>query len=276
MAYKGSLWGLPVATKSLALFYRTDLAPQPPATTDDLFAMAPAMKKRGGYALAYANADLYGHAPWLFGCGGRILDDNGELAIASEEAADAMKLAKRFVDEGVAPNRTENPQVAAKFNDGSAATAISGPWFIAGIAKDVPWKVAPLPIVSSTGKPAAPFFGAEGILMSSRAKDKDVAFEAMDFLTSNASATERAKQAEQVVPNLVVYRDPEVAKDEVLMALRAQVANAVPMPKGPAMRMVWTPYKTALDSVLSGRTEPGAALLGVEREVQSYLDGAHR
>jgi len=276
MAYKGSLWGLPVSTKSLALFYRTDLAPTPPATTDELFAMAPAMRKRDGYAIAYANVDLYGHAPWLFGSGGRILDADGQLAIASAEAANAMTLAKRFVDDKVAPARAEGPQVAALFNDGRAATAISGPWFIAGIDPSVPWKVAPLPIVSSTGKPAAPFFGAEGLLMSARATDKMCAFEVMDFLTSDASAIERAKLAQQVVPNLAAYDDPAIASDPVLTAFRAQLAHAVPMPKGPAMRMVWTPYKTALDSVLSGRTEPGIALLSVEREVQGYLDGGQR
>ena len=40
------------------------------------------------------------------------------------------------------------------------------------------------------------------------------------------------------------------------------------------MRMVWTPYKTALGEVISGRTEPGTQLLAVEREVQNYLDGS--
>src|SRR4029077_11815722 len=63
MAYKGSLWGLPVAVKSIALYYRTDLIAEPPRTTDALIALTPGMKAKNGYALAYANVDLYGHAP---------------------------------------------------------------------------------------------------------------------------------------------------------------------------------------------------------------------
>ena len=115
MAYKGSLWGLPMTVKSLALFYRSDILEAAPATTDDLVALTPMMKKRGGYAIAYANYDLYGHAPWLFGYGGKILDGN-TLAIATPEAAAAMSFARKLVDDGSAPNNAEGPMVATLFN----------------------------------------------------------------------------------------------------------------------------------------------------------------
>ena len=275
MAYKGSLWGLPVTTKSLALYYRTDLVATPPRTTDELFELAARMRARGGYAIAYANVDLYGHAPWLFGHGGTIMDGAGKLALATPEAARALEFARRLVDDKIAPARAEGPLVATLFNEGKTATAISGPWFIADINASVPWAVAPLPIVSSTGKPAAPFLGAEGILMSARAHDKDCAFAVMDWLTTDASAIERARLARQVVPNTAAYADPAVAKDPVLAAFRAQLDHTVPMPMGPAMRMVWTPYKTALGNVLSGRGEPAAELLAAEREVQTYLEVEH-
>lgn len=275
MAYKGSLWGLPMATKSLALFYRPDLVATPPATTDELFALAPAMKDKGGYALAYANHDLYGHAPWLFGYGGTVLDGDN-LAIATPEAAAAMAFARDLVARGAAPEGAEGPMVATLFNEGRAATAISGPWFLQDIAQGVPYKIAVLPTVSATGRPAAPFLGAEGLLMSARAKDKEAAFAVMDALTSDSSAIERAKTAKQVVPNIHAYDDPAVGGDPVLGAFRAQLAHTVPMPIHPAMRMVWTPYKTALGEVVSGRAQPGPQLLGVEREVAGYLAGARR
>ncbi len=276
MDYKGSLWGLPMTVKSLALFYRTDLVATPPTTTDELMLLGPAMRKKDGYAIAYANIDLYGHAPWLFGYGGQIMDERGELAIASPQAAQAMEFARKLVAEKLAPARAEAPLVSSLFNDGQAATAISGPWFIAGIDSKVPWAVAALPIVSATGKHATPFLGAEGVLMSSRAKDKNTAFGVMDWLTSDRSAIERAKLARQVVPNPAAYRDPDVAKDPVLTAFRAQLAHTAPMPMAPAMRMVWTPYKTALGEVVSGRGEAGAQLLSVEHEVQTYVDGMLR
>jgi maltose-binding protein MalE len=273
MAYKGSLWGLPLTIKSLALYYRTDLLAKPPATTDELIALGPRMHAKHGYAIAYANVNLYGHAPWLFGYGGKIVDDSGKLALATPEAANAMTFARQLVVTDVAPDRAEGPKVASLFNEGQAATVMSGPWFIAEINANVPWGVAPLPTVSATGKPAAPFYGAEGVLMSARAKDKATAFAVMDWLSSDASALERARIARQVVPNPAVYLEPDVANDPVMSAFRAQLAHTVEMPKGAAMRMVWDPYKTALGNVIAGRSEPGAQLIALEHEVQSYLDG---
>jgi maltose-binding protein MalE len=276
MAYKGSLWGLPMATKSLAMFVRTDVVAEAPHTTDDLIALAPQMRAHAGYALAYANVDLYGHAPWLFGFGGKIMDDNGQLAIATPEAARAMQFARTLVEKQVAPPQAEGPLVATLFNEKKAATVISGPWFIADIAKGVPWKVAALPTISETGRHATPFLGAEGLIMSARARDKNAAFAVMDALTSDVAAIERAKIARQVVPNRRAYEDPAIAKDPVLVAFRAQLEHTLAMPKGPAMRMVWTPYKTALGEVLSGRAKASDQLRAVEREVQSYLDGVKK
>jgi len=271
MAYEGSLWGLPMTVKSLALYYRADLVAEPPRTTDELLALAPRMRARHGYALAYANVDLYGHAPWLFGFGGAILDEHGELAIATPEAAAAMAFARELVVRGAVPESAEGPLVATLFNEGKAATVISGPWFVSDIADGVPWKVTTLPVVSATGQHARPFLGAEGILMSARARDKDTAFEVMDALTSDVAAIERARLARLVVPNARAYEDPTIAGDPVLGAFRAQLAHTVAMSTGRAMRMVWTPYKTALGEVLAGRAEPGAQLDRVEREVARYL-----
>jgi maltose-binding protein MalE len=151
---------------------------------------------------------------------------------------------------------------------------MSGPWFVAQINQGVPWEVHTLPVVSETGKPAAPFLGAEGILMSAQAHDKQAAFAVMDALTSDDAAIIRAKVARQVVANIHAYDDPDVAKDPALIAFRQQLDHSVPMPKSGAMRMVWTPYKTALGEVLAGRAQAGASLISVEKEVNSYLQGA--
>jgi arabinogalactan oligomer/maltooligosaccharide transport system substrate-binding protein len=272
MAYRDSLWGLPLGVKSLALYYRTDLVARPPRTTAELVALGPAMTARDGYALAYANVDLYGHAAWLHGFGGRVMDDAGNLTIATPEAANAIRFARTLVTSHTVPDDAQAPLVASLFNEGRAATVMSGPWFIADIGKDVPWAVTTLPIVSATGKPAAPFASAEGILMSAHAADKDAAFAVMDFLTSDESAVTRAKLARVVVANPRAFDDPDVASDKVVAAFRAQLQHVVWMPKPPAMRSVWTPYRTALGEALAGRADPAARLLEVEKEVRGYVD----
>ncbi|HEY1555205.1 MAG TPA: extracellular solute-binding protein [Kofleriaceae bacterium] len=265
MAYRGSLWGMPLALKSLALFYRTDLVAQPPRTTDDF------TLRKNPYAVAFANPDLYAFAPWLHGFGGRVLDDDGKVALASPEAARALDFARSLIERDLAPRNAENSSIASMFNDGKVATAIQGPWFIPDIAPNVPWKVAPLPIVAATGRPAMPFLGAEAILMSSRARDKDAAFAVMDALTGDAAAIVRAK-ARQVVANPHAYDDPAVAADPVLHAFRTQAEQSVPMSNEPAMRVVWTPYRTAIDDVISGHADARARLESLQDQVRGYAE----
>jgi arabinogalactan oligomer/maltooligosaccharide transport system substrate-binding protein len=267
LAYDDSLWGLPLATKTLGLFYRTDLVAEPPVTTDALFGLGPEHRARGRYPLGYVGVELYGHAPWLFGHGGAVFDDAGELEIATAEAAAAAGFARRLVKEQIVPAELNAEQLASLFNDGKVAMALSGPWFIGDIAEGVPWKVTTLPLVSETGVPATPFLTAEGVLMSSRARDKDAAFAVMNHLTDDASAITRARTARQVVANQAAYREADVGGDPVLATFRRQSEHTVPMPASPTMRVVWRPYMIALQDILRGG-DPGDALRGVEREVR--------
>ena len=235
MAYEGSLWGLPLAVKSLALYYRTDLVATPPR--DDRRADRARAGDEGARAATRSPTRTSTSTATRRGCSAsaaRILDDDGELAIATPEAAAAMAFARDLVVDGIAPRRTPRGRWSRRlFNEGKAATVISGPWFVADIARGVPWKVATLPMVSATGKPAAPFLGAEGILMSARARDKDAAFAVMDALTSDVAAIERAKRARQVVPNSRAYdgsRDRRAIRCWSRSAPSSRTRS--PMPKG--------------------------------------------
>ncbi|HVK74527.1 MAG TPA: extracellular solute-binding protein [Kofleriaceae bacterium] len=269
MAYRGSLWGLPLAMKSLALYVRTDLVATPPRTTDELFAMAPALRARGVFPLAYPVDDLYGHAPWLHGFGGQTLDDDGAARIATPEAAAAAAFARDLVVRGVVPRDADAALTATLFNEGKAAMAMSGPWFQGDIEDGVPWRVTTLPVVSATGRAAAPFLGADGVLMSARARDKDAAIAVMLALAGDASATVRATRARQLVPNRAAY-DGALAADPVLSGFRGQLEQTVSMPAVPLMRSVWTPYKNALASVVAGAASPADALDRAAGEIRAY------
>jgi maltose-binding protein MalE len=274
MAYDGSLFGLPLAVKSVALFYRTDLIDVPPTTTDEMVALGRARTNRraGAYGLVYDNVDLYGHAPWLHGFGGKVFADDGSLTIATAEAEAALSFARQLASaDGIVPPESSGTMIATLFNEGKVAMAISGPWFLADIRDQVPWSVTTLPVVSDTGRPAAPFLGAEGVLMSARARDKARAFQVMAAMTSDASAVLRARRARQVVPNRAAHEVEDLRADPVMAAFRRQLERAVVMPATPAMRLVWTPYKTALQRVIERGEDPSAALAATQREVQSYL-----
>jgi maltose-binding protein MalE len=276
MSYDGSLYGLPLAVKSVVLYYRTDMVAKPPRTTDELLTWGQQFKRdhKGRFALVYENQSLYGHAPWLHGFGGHVFNAEGKLDLATPAAIQALELARTLGKTGLVPLETRGAMIASFFNEGEAAMAISGPWFIGEIAKDVPWAVTSLPKVSKTGRHAAPFLGAEGVLMSVRARDKELAFRVMQALAGDRSAIHRARKARQVVPNQAAYDEQDIGSDQVLAAFREQLQHSVPMPATPAMRMVWAPYKSALQKVIAQGANPADALLRAQRDVHGYLRGA--
>ncbi len=272
MAYGSSLYGLPLSVKSTALFYRTDLVDEPPATTEELVAWARAGASDDGprYALAYDTTDLYNHAAWLHGYGGSVFAE-GELTVASDAASRAIEFVQRLADEGIAPRAVRSEMVATLFSEGEAAMALSGPWFIGDIADGTPWDVAMLPVVAETGERAAPFLGTEGVWMSAWSEHESEAFAVMEALAGDESAAVRAREARQIVPNTAVYDKEDIGDDPLLSTFRQQLEHAVPMPGTPAMRAVWTPYARALEASIERGGEARAALADAERTIRGHL-----
>lgn len=273
MVARGSLWALPIAVKTEAMFYRTDHFTTAPRTMTELQNLVVSAQPLGEYPLGYVNADLYGHAPFLHAFGGRALDDNDQLVIDSVAAVHAAHYARELVTSHTVPQNLDGPGMASLFNNGKVYAVFSGPWFVGDIAPGVSWGIATLPTIDIPGKPATPllpFFGADALVMSSRSHRKAAAFVAMAELTDDQAAITRAKIARQIVPNKRAYLDPAIARDPVLTVFQTQLAHALPMPKTPTMRMIWTPYKTALAEILAGSVEPAKALRTMAREVAGY------
>src|SRR5690606_31987905 len=102
----------------------------------------------------------------------------------------------------------------------------------------------------------------------------DRAFAVMEALSSDAAAELRARTARQIVPNPGAYAAADLAADPVARAFRDQIERSVAMPSTPAMRMVWTPYQTALLAVIEQDADPAAALAAAAREIESFTEGA--
>jgi len=274
LAYKESLYGLPLAFKSTILFYNKAMVPTPPTTTDELLAVGRKLtdRKAGRFGLVYNNANLYFHAGWLFGHGAVIFDGKGKPRVNSPEARAAISFARDMGGKkGIVPPESSATLTTSLFNQGKAGMAISGPWMLGEIAKEMDVGLAPLPTVSSTGKPAAPFLGAEGIMMSARSRQKKAAFRAMTFLASDEMATHRALRARQPVANRAAWEHPKLKADPVLSAFRKQLDTATVMPGTPEMRVIWAPYDIALAKVIGAGGEVNAALQEAEQEIRRFL-----
>ena len=272
LLYKDSLYGLPTAFKTVALYYNKALVDHAPTTVEELITVAKRHTDgKGKFGLVYEAANLYFHGPWLLGFGGEVLDAAGRPRLRSKEAADALRFAQDLVKRyAVTPPSVTTAMVSGYFNDGSAAMVINGPW-MRGEISGVRYGVAPLPDIGA-GRPARPFLGVEAIFLSRRSKSKAQAFEVMRFLTSDAAARIRFEKGGQPVANAGVWA--EAAKgtmDPAMAAFRAQAEHAVAMPSSATLQQVWTPYNDALLSVIAGDKDIDAALRDAQQRVERAI-----
>ena len=265
LTYEDTLYGLPLATKSLVLFYNKALVSAPPRTTNDIAALSGTLGD-GIYPMAVAATEPFFHAPWMHGFGGGVFGDNDEVALDQPGNIAALSWVKARIDDGTIPDEATGVLVTQLFNEGKAALAVNGPWFLGEIGEDVDFGVAPLPIVAETGEPAAPFLTVEGILLSGHARQPEAAARLAQHIVSEEVAVQRGRDGRQSVATLAALEHPDIANDPILGAFRQQLDHTVPTPNVPAMTSTWEPQARALRRVLRGAQSPEDAVRAAQIE----------
>lgn len=252
------IYGYPLALKSLALYVNTDLVPTPPATTDALVTLLKAMSRpeENRYGLAYQSGEPYSHVPFLLGFGAQLFDAEGRSTYETEGMAQSLAFVKSLQDRRYIPGEVSGALVQGLFNDRRVGMVISGPWFAGEIASGVPYRIVPLPTVSSTGRPMQPFLGVETAFVAAHSLQEEKAQALAQFLSVGEGAAVRARVGRQVPANLDAYNRPEIRDDAFIASFRLAAANAVPMPNTPEMARWWEPMKLALRAVLQGSARP--------------------
>ncbi len=265
LTFQETTWGLPLAYKCLALFYRTDLVDSPPATTDEMEVVAASLTAGDHFGAAWLTTEPYFHAPWLHGFGGSVFKGE-EVALDQAGNAAAMAWVHGLQEQGLLPEEANGALVTQLFNEGRAAMVVSGPWFLGELDPEVPFAIAPLPEVSATGRPAGPYLTVEAVLVSAFASHPEEATDLASDLASAPSAITRAIDGRQSVATLAAYEDPRVATDPILSAFRAQLDAAVPMPNRPEMTATWEPMARSLRRVMRGAQTPEVAASAAQKE----------
>ena len=273
LVFDKAIWGLPMAFKSVALFYNRKLVKEPPKTLAQLIEVGKGFtsEKIESFGLAYDAADLYFHAPFLYGEGGKVWDEEArKVTIDSPEAIKAAELVRAFYTEHkILPKGVGGFVVTAMFNDGKTPFTIQGPWFISEIGKDIDWGVAVLPEIEP-GKPLRPFLGSEALLLTKQTKVRDAALKVVDYLTSDEAALTRLDQGHQMVANVKIYENPRLLEKPVVRVFHAQAEVSVPMPTAVEPSVAWAPYSAALRKIIFSGADPKAALA----EAQATADQA--
>jgi len=263
--FDDTVYGVPLAYKCLALFYNKALVPTPPATTDELVALSARFPEPDRFAIAWQATEPFFHVPWMHGYGGAVFDGD-TVALDQEGNAAALGWVRGLLVDKAIPEEPTGALITQLFNEGLAATVVNGPWFLGEIDPAIDFGVAPMPVVSTTGAPAAPFLTVDAMMLSGHAAHPELAADLARFVASPESALTRALDGRQSVATLSAYEDPRVRDDPQLGAFRAQLDATVPMPNRPEMAATWEPMARALRRVTRGALEPEAAVAAAQRE----------
>lgn len=279
VTYKNAVWALPFNYKSAALLYNKKLITKPPETIEEMQAMAAKHtdQARGRFGLAYAYDDFFFHAALMNGYGGGVFDPSGKLMLDDARNISASNLVQHWRrDLRILPDDPTSSLVASLFSTGRAAMIFNGPWFLGEIPTEIDFGAAVLPRITAAAKrPMAPYMAVEAIFMSAGTHDPAEAWAFAKFLTSVEAATIMAVEGGELPTLREVYDVPEVARNPIAQAYKAQALSAVAMPNLPEMTMVWSPADKAMKRVTKLETTSEAAWQDCQREVQAAIDALH-
>ena len=265
----GTQYLLPVYFETLLFLYNKDLwQGDIPATTEELYEymVANTDAAAGTYAVVNQHSTSYNVSPFINGFGGYILDGEGNPGLNDPKTIEAVEYNKKFAD--LQADGDYNT-VTTLFNEGKAQAIIGGPWLVAGIrAAGIDLGVASLSDMTlPNGEPLAPFSGVQGIgVMKVAAEEKgDAIALALEALASPEVGVALAKAGGCAPANSLAYDDPDVAADEIIMAIEHTADTAQPMPNAAEMNVMWGP----VDSMLAAVNKNGQDAASAAEEAQA-------
>lgn len=277
----GQLYGMPYAIENVALLRNVDLAPDAPATWDDVVAAGNASGAKYPFLIQMngEDGDPYTFYGLQTSFGSTVFKQNDDGSYTNElnlaEGGDAF--AQFLADNGTKGAGMFDPDrnydiVLDAFSKGESPFLIGGPWMLESIeAGGINLSVDAIP--SAGGEAARPFAGVAGFYMSAQAKN---AIDANDFLV-NYIATEDIQYALYEAggrPPALTAAAEKAAADPLTAGFMAAGEHALPMPSIPEMNEVWGPWGRTEAAIVNGsEADPGAAWAHMIEEIQKAIDG---
>ncbi|MDQ0516029.1 trehalose/maltose transport system substrate-binding protein [Kaistia geumhonensis] len=275
----GKLVAMPLFTDAPALYYRKDLLEKygktPPKTWAELAATAKEIQDKEREA---GSKDIWGFVwqgnayegltcnalEWVkSNGGGQIVEADGEISINNPKAAEALEMAKSWVNTISPPGVLAYQEEEARgvWQTGNAVFMRNWPYaYSLGNGADSAVKgkfdVAPLPAGSAEGAASAATLGGWNLAVSKYSKNQKEAIDLVKFLASKEMQKKQAIEASNLPTIIELYDDADIAKEVPIIPRWKEVfLNAVPRPSAPTKvkyNEVSSNFWTAVHNTLSG------------------------
>jgi multiple sugar transport system substrate-binding protein len=275
----GVVSGVPWYVETRLLYYRTDIAKKagittPPATWDDLKAMANAMKTQGGakWGISLGTKNWQEYFPFLWSNGGDVVDASGKAALNSPQAVEALTFYDSFFKEGLTPKSVpEGFAIEAAFVKGDNPMFFSGPWHLGLVAKAGgasfagKWAIAPMTKKTSSTS----FLGGSNMVVYKNSKNKDAAWAFVKFLSDPKTQALWYTTATDLPAVQAGWDDATVKADPNVAMFGAQLKDTKAQP----VSATWSELSTAINDILekmtTGGIEPQAAADQMQAKAES-------
>ncbi len=277
----GQLYAVPYGYEAIALYYNTDLVPEPPASIEDAVAICadmPDIENCIGLPGGGDAPDAYHHYPFISAGGGYIFRfdpatgfDPSDVGLDTPEALAGVEVLQTLVDDGVIGS--VNYDTAKNlFLEGSQPFWITGPWELNETAvsttraSTVPWSVAKLPTID--GNTPAPFVGAQGFFVNAFSENKVLATSFLLDYVATQETMEALYAADYRLPTFTAVFESAAADDPVAQTFNDSAADGIPLPNIPEMGAVWAPLGDQLLLLRNGEVNAEEAMGTAAEQVQ--------
>lgn len=272
--YQGEKYFLPVYFETLLFLYNKELwQGNLPASTEELYTYMTEHTDTtaGTYAVVNQHSTAYNVAPFINGFGGYIIDESGNPGLDNAATMEAIVYNQKFA--ALEADGDYNT-VTTLFNEGKAQAIIGGPWLVSGIKEaGIDLGIKSLSDFSlPNGSYLAPYSGVQGVgILKIAADKKDALTKVLTALGSKDLGIQLAKENNCAPANEEAYEDPEVAVNEMIVAIKDTARTAMPMPNVPQMSVMWGPTEALLAAVNKSGRSIGEASAQYQKEAQTAI-----
>lgn len=269
--YKGHLYQ--IADKlgnHLTLVYNRKFVARPPETDEELIALGRELTadtdgdgRIDRYGLVWNYTEPFFFIPFMSGFGGWVMDEEGRPTLNSPGMIQGLQFIVDLRDKHrIIPAEADYNVADALFKDGKAAMIVNGDWSWSGYRKaGIDIGIAPLPKITSTGLWCAPMVSPKGYSINTNVtKEKlPLVTEFLRFMMEPDVQLQTAKALGTMPTRKVLYDDPFVKTDPILVNSQKQIDLGRAMPVVPELRAIWDAMRPSYQAVLGGAKSAAVA-----------------
>jgi len=275
----GTNYGVPWYVETRVLYYRTDLAPEPPTDWAGLTAMSEQAMAAGatyGVNLQPGQTGAWQtFLPFAWQAGAQLTnEDFTEFTLDTPEMVAALTYYQSFFTDGLAPTDLPQGSLEPDFMAGKIASFVSGPWHV-GILKELDAAgmenvaLATLP----AGEQEASFIGGANLAVFGDSEARDAAWKFVEWLSQPEVQVAWYSQVNDLPSVASAWEDPAIADDPYLTVFGAQLETALAPPSIPTWEEVASVIDTELERLCKSGADPQEVATTIQEQAVAIGTG---